>query len=600
MRLLTRRQYIQILAASSLAASCADPASKGGSPVDGASRRRMLPESAITTIRAEEDWYMHSAGVVATGGETLCCTYRRSDEHIASEVEVWRVLSRDGGKTWQDHEMLTRSAWDPDKANWVAPQLGETRDGRLLLLIDRGVKTSKFDWTTLSEWQKPPRGMSNWLMESADGGITWTEPRKIDDVGGEPSYIIELSNGDWLYTRTDSAPTTAKKFPSMPWGPNYYKSTAVISTNQGTTWDIKVPVADDPLIGDCEVGVAEWKPGSLIAISRIGDAGSALGQPSRFIFSADFGRTWSKPVLSPIYAHRPCVKPLQNGKLMVSFRNAWGTPGSCVFVFHPEEKFTYQPNSFLWDPSRCRMEDGCMVLDTGMGSQEIASFTLYPMEDDESALELEFELAVERAEENACNVAAGAWIRFLPTRVEVAARTSEGFDIDATKFHNYRVVHEGGRLVVFADGEKRIDTPDKGIFDRLVRFGCRHGAASIAGKTNPEEKTRQPLKGPRYQQTNGLSKWKSFRASVRNRRDHSVEWKWTPADGFPDQFQRNRVVCLEPNGAMSAGDSGYSGWDQMPEGSIVVVDYSTTKEGLRHPILRAYRIERDLVPEAFA
>src|SRR3546814_5933701 len=62
-----------------------------------------------------------------------------------------------------------------------------------------------------------------------------------------------------------------------------------------------------------------------------------------------FGRTWGKPALSPIYAHRPCVKPLQNGKFLVSFRNAWGTPGSCLFVFHPEEKFNYQPNSYLWD-----------------------------------------------------------------------------------------------------------------------------------------------------------------------------------------------------------------------------------------------------------
>jgi hypothetical protein len=386
----------------------------------------------------------------------------------------------------------------------------------------------------------------------------------------------------------------------MPWGPNYYRSTGVISTDKGKTWSLTVPVTDDPLVGDCEVGVVEYRKGSLLGVTRIGDAGSALGQPSRFVRSNDYGRTWAKPVLSPIYAHRACVKPLQNGKLLVSFRNAWGTPGTSIFVFDPNEQFAYGPNSFLWDPSRCRLEDDAMVLDTGEGSQQVAAFTLYPMEDDESALDLEFELAVASAQSNACNVAAGAWIRFLPNRVEIAERPSDGFDIDATKFHRYRIVHEGGRIVVSVDGEQKLDVSDKDIFTRLVRFGCRDGRASIPAKMDPKERTRQPLRGPRYEQTTGVSRWRSFRASIRNRRDHSVEWAWAPANGFPDQFQRDRVVCLEPNGSMSSGDSGYSGWDQMPDGTIIVVDYSTTKAGLRHPILRSYRIDRDLVPEAFA
>ena len=49
--------------------------------------RELGPEDRFT-VRAEEGWYMHSAGVV-NFGEELVCTYRRSDEHIASEVEIW-------------------------------------------------------------------------------------------------------------------------------------------------------------------------------------------------------------------------------------------------------------------------------------------------------------------------------------------------------------------------------------------------------------------------------------------------------------------------------------------------------------------------------
>jgi hypothetical protein len=94
----------------------------------------------------------------------------------------------------------------------------------------------------------------------------------------------------------------------MPWGANYYRNTAVFSDDQGKTWNRTSVISDDPLIGD---------------------SGSALGQPSRMIFSEDF----DKPVLAPIYAHRASVHPLQSDKLLVSYRNAWGTTGSRVFAF---------------------------------------------------------------------------------------------------------------------------------------------------------------------------------------------------------------------------------------------------------------------------
>src|ERR1044072_8998899 len=80
--------------------------------------RELTPADSVT-IREEKDWYMHSVGVVALDNE-LVCTYRRSDEHIASGAEVWCTRSRDGGRTWTDHKMITRLGWDPDKASWIA------------------------------------------------------------------------------------------------------------------------------------------------------------------------------------------------------------------------------------------------------------------------------------------------------------------------------------------------------------------------------------------------------------------------------------------------------------------------------------------------
>jgi hypothetical protein len=560
----------------------------------GAARRRdemrVVPAADAVTIREEKGWYMHSVGVVALDDE-LVCTYRRSDEHVASQAEVWCTRSRDGGRTWTDHRMITRLGWEPDKACWIAPQLNRTRDGWLVMIVDRGEKLSKFDWPMLSQWQMKDRGMSNWLFVSKDRGHTWEGPRKIDDVGGEPGYVLELSSGTWMYTRTDSRPTSAKKFPSMPWGPNYYRSTAVFSDDRGKTWPRTVSISDDPLVGDCEVGVAEYAPGKLLAITRIGDAGSSLGQPSRFVYSNDFGATWSKPVLSPIYAHRPYVRPLQSGKLFVSYRNAWGTTGTCGIVLDPAERYTYQPNSMIWDEACCRIRDGAMELRTGEGRTAAVEFTLYPMEDDDSVVEFEADLRVASAGPNACNISAGGWVRFLAGRVELAGSPEQGFALDTGRWRKYRMVNSGHRLAIWVDGEKKLDAPVEGGYTRLVRFGNRSGAAgTVPAVKTGREAERKPLRGINYEANAGVSFWRSIRVQVKNRRDHSIDWRWSASAGYPDQFRRDRVIRMEKNASFAAGDSGYSSWAQLPDGTVVVGDYTAGDPAREHPALRAYRL----------
>jgi hypothetical protein len=329
----------------------------------------------------------------------------------------------------------------------------------------------------------------------------------------------------------------------------------------------------------------------LLAITRIGDAGGALGQPSRFVYSSDYGATWSKPVLSPIYAHRPCVKPLQDGRLLVTYRNYWGTTSSCAFVFDPTEQPGYQPNSMIWDESCCAIRSGVMEIRTQEGRRNAVEFGLYPVEDDDSAVEFEAELKVASAAPNACNISAGAWVRFLPNRVELADDPQQGFDIDAALWRRYRILNSGHVLRIFVDGQQRLESPTDKIFTRHVRFGNRSGVRAPAAQPAAGDPGRQPLRGVRYEANEGVSHWRSLRVQVKNRRDHSIDWIWNANSGYPDQFRRDRVIRLEKNGSFSHGDSGYSGWAQLPGGTVVVVDYTCGDPPLDHPALRAYRLE---------
>ncbi|MBY0508172.1 MAG: glycoside hydrolase [Bryobacteraceae bacterium] len=551
---------------------------------------KKLDPARIVTLRQEADWYQHSAGLAAVGNE-LICTYRRSDEHIASISEIWSCRSRDGGRTWIDHQLLSASSFEKDQACWVAPQLGKTRQGRLLLLSDRGKKLTKFDWPMLSQWQQPPRGMSNHLWTSDDRGKTWTGPRQIDTWGGEPSYIIELEDGSLVYTRTDSQPTTAKKYPSMPWGPNYYRSTAVFSRDGGQTWNETHPVFDDPLIGDCEVGLAEFAPNQLVAISRIGDGGGRFGQPSRRAISRDGGRSWSEPELFPVYAQRPIIGKLANGKLFMSYRNAWGTPGTCVFAFEAGERFAYQPNSFIWDESVCRLDRRQLTFASTEGNLGCCEFTLYPVEDDESRVEFAAEVMIESAGPEACLIGAGVYVRLLPERVELADRPAEGFAVARGRFHQLRIVNHGPRVEVWLNGEKKLDASTQGIHNRQVRFGNRVAGRRPGNAEGQRNDTKRPLAATLYRDNAGVSHWRMLRVQVQNRRDHSIDWSWNPKQGYPDQFRRDRVLMLEPNGTFSPGNSGYSAWAQLPSGEIVVVDYTSANPPKPHPVLRSYRLD---------
>ncbi len=81
-----------------------------------------------------------------------------------------------------------------------------------------------------------------------------------------------------------------------------------------------------------------------------------------------------------------------------------------------------------------------------------------------------------------------------------------------------------------------------------------------------------------------------------NKDDYSLDWKWNARDGYPDQFRRDRMVALD-----YSADSGYSGWAQTPDGTIVILDYTNeqfrnaTFQHAPQPLLRSYVTTEDVL-----
>jgi hypothetical protein len=255
-------------------------------------------------------------------------------------------------------------------------------------------------------------------------------------------------------------------------------------------------------------------------------------------------------------------------------------------VFDADEPLGFQPTSHILDETRCELGADALTLRTGDGRRGAVEFNLYPVQDDRARVEIEATLKIDATEPNGVAIGAGCWVRFEANRISLGARPKAGFAFDTRGWHTYRIVRADGEIVIFADGVEKLREKLDGIWVREVRFGNR----------------AVPKGGEVYPQNRSVSHWRAVRVQVRNdARDHSIDWRWTPAQGYPDQFRRDRTVVLDY--AYPSADCGYSSWTQLPDGRIVIVDYTNARDPgetamATHPRnrIRAYHVtERELV-----
>jgi len=176
-------------------------------------------------------------------GTILMPVYGGPADRGAWALTSYLVRSRDDGRTWGD---ATRIA-----EGFNETQLLALPSGTLIALRRRNYE----------ERQHLP---DLWQAESADGGSTWSTPRRITNAGEHPADLLRLADGRLLLTYGHRRP---------PYGVR-----ALVSHDDGRTWDKgqTITLVADAATADCGYSSSVQRDDGTILTAYYADRGGPL------------------------------------------------------------------------------------------------------------------------------------------------------------------------------------------------------------------------------------------------------------------------------------------------------------------------------------
>ncbi len=526
--------------------------------------------------------------VAPAGPDTLVCSFTAGGAH-GGGGPILVSRSEDRGKTWS-----APSAVHPSGIN--CSRIQKLRDGSLLVLADLRLDGAY--------------GVV--FYRSTDAGKTWRKIGFLDPhkAGGHsacvPSRVLEMPDGAWLLAGSYCIP---KPF-ELKGGEQIeiYRS-----ADQGATWTLHA--------------IFKEYPYSLSEASFVREPGGRLWMflreacrilPGVKTYSDDGGKTWARCEEMPFpIVGRTCAGWLNDGRVLLTFRAGVGVNGLWAWVGTPGEKTTAQiVGAHFNDAHTVGLKDGALHIDNDGACGQFTRYFLRAPDSPDGLIDVTVEVKVVRNRGYAATLSIPYFgkLRMFPDHVELSHDPSVRIAVSAGEFHTYRVVVQGKRMTLFLDGKEvlasdkadtrtvRSDWTPITCSPYLFAFGNeplqvtrweqtqeRGTAAADEWQKRHEEAVSelQQLQAippiimistsvARDQITPraaGYSIWKRVEARLEDPKTGVRRQSWiADRDGFPDQYQMDRVLQVEAS--IGGGDQGYSGWTQLADGRVFVVNYT--------------------------
>ncbi len=521
-------------------------------------------------------WWLGFPDVVQTGPTDLVCTHNDGPGH-GGGGKIWVRHSNDLGKTWTK-AIVVRSG------GCNCPRIQKLKDGSLLLTAD--IYANPY---------------CNVFYRSTDGGHTWTQVGWLDPVaaGGHdccvPSRVTEMSDGSWLVVGSWASGQAFKLTQGEVL--EFYRS-----GDQGKTWKFYGTLRENPR-SFSEASIVPLSDGRWLMVIREG-----YGRlPGVRCYSSDEGKTWSKPEELPIGVHgRTCADLLPDGRVMMTARAYYGPVGLWAWIDDPDGKLPpYGVGVHFNDKRSVGLKDGELYIDSDGVCGQFTKYIFRCPNSYEDRIELTTEVKVVSNKGRAASLSVPyvGRLRIFPDRAEFAHDPKLRIDIAPGRFHTYRILSQGDKTTILVDDVEWLVLPRgqeavanlawstvKGSAYPL-EFGNEEAAdASAAFDYVPDGVWKPPVETPGDTRSpvgelaptllhnitpavTGCSIWRKFDVRYGNPGGEYYTVSWNSADGnFPDQYQLDHVIEVE--GSISGCDQGYSGWTQLSDGRILVLNYT--------------------------
>ncbi|MAE65028.1 MAG: hypothetical protein CMJ18_12225 [Phycisphaeraceae bacterium] len=149
----------------------------------------------------------------------------------APATTAWRMRSVDGGRTWQRDPV--RGAWPRSRPFFTEAAFLRLSEGRLLMAAringDHVHAITGIEPPAGLGWHNAEINQAMAFMESADDGLSWSEPWVALDYSDVHAKMLRLDDGRILCSYRCRS--------RLPFG-----TRAVFSEDDGRTWDLKHPI----------------------------------------------------------------------------------------------------------------------------------------------------------------------------------------------------------------------------------------------------------------------------------------------------------------------------------------------------------------------
>jgi len=511
------------------------------------------------TVARKQDYHMAFPDVVQASDGHLVCVWS-TFSHTGGGKNLKLIShSYDLGKTW------TKMADSPGGG-----RIQKLKDGSLLLEGRGGYFSSTDDgktWTKAFYFE-----LKDFYSDSVKAGA------------GIAGHIAELPDGSWLHPNSH-----------WPGGEAFQvadgKGEQLVfyhSTDRGKSWQFWSELQIYPPHSICEPTLIVMPDNKLMLFAR---ESRNNGFPGIKAFSSDNGKTWQVQELPFPVMGRTWAKFLSDGRVMLTTRSQVGKCSLWAWVGDPYDKTPFKAAGIHFnDRNSVGLKNDALHIDSDGMCGQYTCYLLRPADSMKSKIDFTAEVKVLHNDGYAATLGVPfvGKVRLFPDRVEFAHDPSVKAQVTPGKFHTYRVVRDGDIARVYVDDKMVIET-DK--CDRRTRrngftpatmsavnlsFGNemhnvdpRHDLSTVYTRDIPREVT-------------GYSIWRRVEVILDDPTTQRRVISWLPKrDGFPDQYQLDNII--EVDASIAGSDQGYSGWVELKDGKIFVVNYTDDTAGASKP-----------------